>query len=185
LNQQKKGEFAMTEQEIANRLNRLEKSNRRWRFAAVGLLVGMTGMYFLGAEPRMKELTVEKIRLVDEDGKLRGALGSDDRGSFFYLNDQKGGRRVNLAAHKNGGFINLKDDADKSRVVLSWDEDGAAIKTMDTHGLFSRLITDEHGPALQVGQEDGMIRVLATMVDVIQEPQKPERPNNRTDRPEK
>jgi hypothetical protein len=175
----------MTDLEIVNRLNRLEKSNRRWRFAAVAMLVSITGMYYLGAEPRMKELNVEKIRLVDEDGRLRGAIGSDEKGSYLYLNDQRGNRRCNIAAQRDGGFMNIKDDNEKSRVILSWDaEEGAAVKTQDTHGLFSRLITDDHGPALQVGQEDGLIRVIATMIDLIQEPQKPDKTGH-TLRPEK
>lgn len=171
----------MTEQDIVNRLSRLEKSNRRWRFAAIALLVGMTGMFYLGADPRMKELTVERIRLVDENGRVRGGFGSNEGGSFFYLNDNKGMRRCNIAAHKDGGFINLKDEKDRSRVLMSFDDDGAVVKTQDNNSLFSRLITDERGPALQLGQEDGVVRVLATMIDVIQEPQK----NNGNDRPDR
>jgi hypothetical protein len=164
--------MTMFEQEILNRLARLERSNRRFRIGALALLAGVFGAYFLGAEQRFQDLTVEQLRVVDAGGKLRGALGSDRDGTFFFLNDPSGNMRTSMAAQKNGTFFNLKDSKEKSRVLLSFDDEGAVISAKDDRGLFAKLVTDDRGPAVQVGQDGGRVRIIAPMIDLLQEPEK-------------
>jgi hypothetical protein len=162
----------MTNQDIVSRVARLEKSNRRLRWAAVAMSVGVAAAFFLGAEARNEEITVRQIRLVDADGKLRGVWGNDRDGTFFYLNDPKGQMRTSMAAQDSGAFFNLKDDKKNTRVLLSYDDDGAVARVQDPQGLFATLVNDQRGPALQIGQENGNVRIIAPMIDILQEPQK-------------
>ncbi|MFI5378890.1 MAG: hypothetical protein ACHRHE_06320 [Tepidisphaerales bacterium] len=166
----------MENQEIVSRLEKLEKSNRRLRWAAAAMGAGLVAAVFLGAEQRMPEIVTERIRLVDSDGKLRGAMGFDKDGTFFFLNDQNGRMRTSLAAQKGGGFVNIKDDNGKTRTLMSYDENGSVVKAQDDQGLFSMLIEDQRGPAMQVGQDNGRIRIVAPMIDVLQEPQPKDQP---------
>ncbi len=166
----------MENQEIVSRIEKLEKSNRRLRWAAAAMGAGLVAAVFLGAEQRIPEIVTQQIKLVDAEGKLRGAMGFDKDGSYFFLNDPTGHRRANIAAQATGGFINLKDDANKTRVLMSYDESGSVLKAQDDQGLFSMLVEDQRGPAMQVGQEGGRIRIVAPMIDVLQEPQPKEPP---------
>jgi hypothetical protein len=171
-------------QDFVARLGRLERSNRRLKMALGTCCVGVLAVAYLGAAPTPdKIIKAESIQLVDADGRLRAALGSDKDGSFFFMNDQNGKMRASIAAQSVGSYMNLKDDAGTTRVIMSHDQEGPAVRLRDANSL-AVLTWDKDGPVLHLQREDGRSRFLTPTNDAVVDPQpEPEQPAAQPARP--
>ena len=158
-------------QDVLNRLSRLERSNRRLKYALATCCAGLLSVAYLGAAPTPdKIIKAESIQLVDAEGKLRAALGSDKDGSFFFMNDQNGKMRASMAAQSVGSYMNLKDDAGVTRVIMSHDQEGPAVRLRDGNSL-AVMTWDKEGPILHLQREDGRSRFLTPTNDAVVDPQ--------------
>ncbi len=161
----------MSENAVLDRLSRLEKSNRRLR---VGMLVcgaALVCAIVMGAERATPLVTTEYIRLVDTEGKLRAALGSDKEGTFFFLNDPNGKMRVSMATQKDASYVSLKDADGKTRAMVTFDEGGPAFRLKDEGGVAVAVMSaDADGSWLEVRDAGGRSRVLSTLSDTVAEP---------------
>lgn len=68
-----------TVEEIHSRLERLERSARRWRFGALGMALLFAGMALMGAA-KTREAKLNKLTIVNEYGKTVAELGTDAYG---------------------------------------------------------------------------------------------------------
>lgn len=160
---------------LEDRVARLEKSNRRLKWALAACSVLVAGI-LAGADRAPGPMVAsESIRLIDRDGKLRMQLGCDDQGTFLFLNDESGKMRTSLAAQKGQTYVNLKDDQDRTRCEVRFDDVGPALMLRDEAGaIVGALAYDTQGPYLQIRDTTGKIRILTTVSDVTSEPKKEE-----------
>lgn len=162
----------MSERAIVERLERLEKSNRRLK-AGLGLCAtALVATIMIGAEQATGPITArENIRLVDDDGKPRIVLGCDKEGTFLFLNDEAGRLRTSIAAQSKQTYMNFKDDQGRTRMVVLLDENGPSVKLRSTEGApLATLASDEEGGLVQIVDTAGKSRVIGTVSDVVSEP---------------
>ena len=162
----------MSERAIVERLEKLEKSNRRLK-AGLGLCAAvLVAAVVIGAEQAAGPITArESIRLVDEEGKPRIVLGCDKDGTFLFLNDEAGRIRTSIAAQSKQTYINFKDDQGNTRMVLLLDESGPSMKLRNAEGApLAAVASDEEGGLVQIVDTAGKSRVIGTLSDVVSEP---------------
>jgi hypothetical protein len=161
----------MSENAVLERLSKLEKSNRRLKVAMAVCGAALVCAMVIGAERATPLVTTEYIRLVDTEGKLRAALGSDKDGTFFFLNDPAGKMRVSMATQKDASYVSLKDPDGKTRATVTFDEAGPAMRLKDGGGMNMAVVsTDQDGAWLEVRDGGGRSRVLSTLSDNVAEP---------------
>lgn len=103
--------------DLEARLTHLEKSNRRLRLVSCAILVGgvvivASGQARPAAESVPAELTAQKFRLVDHDGKTRAELRTQKLptgalGSELALLDEEGRSLASLTAFPEQSNLNL------------------------------------------------------------------------------
>ena len=121
---------------LEQRIERVERENRRLKIAALTALLGLGGAFSLGAaaSPPQK-LEAETIVLRDAQGKSRIVLGVDEEGPGIAFLDTKGKLRLNLGLAKEGPAVDLLDAAEHPRATL--------------------LLTEDHGPSLHFVDKKG------------------------------
>jgi hypothetical protein len=162
----------MDQSMIVERLGKLEKSNRRLKAMVALCAAGLLAAGVIGADRVVQPLTAsEQIRLLDQDGRVRMALGCDKEGTFLFLNDETGRMRASIAAQSRQVYLNLKDGEGTTRLVLVCDGSGPSVKVKDARGgTVATLTSDDEGGLMQLVDDTGRARVLGTMSDVISEP---------------
>lgn len=103
------------------RLDRLERENRRSKRAAAALAIGIAAVVLMGqARPATKVVEAEQFVLLDPAGKPRGMLSvSPDGSAGLALVDKDGKPRAELGVEADGrpGLV-LKDPDGNQRAVL-------------------------------------------------------------------
>ena len=162
-----KGDGAMTQETldlraVAERLDKLEKQNRRLKYAGAAALLLVSTALVMGQAAPVPEtiearmfivrdadgtaraaLTVTELGpslvLYDADGKLRAELTVMETGPRLHLLDADGTMRAGLAATELGPGLVLYDAHGTMRVVLAGAEEGLGLGLYDAHGntLFS------------------------------------------------
>jgi hypothetical protein len=143
--QDERGETKMTESELlelGERLERVERSVRRYRAAlgiaglllAVGLL--STSGFFATGHARAStsapaQIVARSFVLVDANGRTRAKLWIDPRGPALALYDKAENPRVGLYVAEHGPTLQLDDKAGKARVGLYVAEHGPTLQLYD------------------------------------------------------
>lgn len=130
--------------DIARRLDLLERRVGRWRTLAVaGLAVGLAGtaVALSGAasanRPAHAELEVQRLAIVDAEGRTRILLTTDGQDGFIGLTDAQGQSRAIIQSHPGGARITLGDG--RPRLVLSADP-RAVLATMNGPDGIARAV---------------------------------------------
>jgi hypothetical protein len=101
---------------LVDRLDALERENRRWKKAVLLAAILIAVAAILGmSPPPAKTLDLEVLRIVDGHGKARAVLGMGDEGPTLSLFDDKGRLRANLGLQKEGPSLDLLDTAESPR----------------------------------------------------------------------
>src|SRR5437762_1952781 len=131
-------------QRVEERLKRLEVSVRRWQRISLGLLfIGVAPYLLGGTAEKDDELTVKKLFLANEQGRVVGALTADKTGGSLLLNSTDDSRQILINADnenaemllvqkrvhlvtigtsdKLGGFLSVKDSAGHRRTMAGSD----------------------------------------------------------------
>src|SRR5690242_10006409 len=89
---------------LSERVDRLERQNRRLRWLLLGLpvIALLVGAQAQQAVWKGKTVVAEGFILNDPNGKMRAALKLSKDGSHLFLVDNNGQVRVNLAADIDG-----------------------------------------------------------------------------------
>ena len=115
-------------QVILERLNSLEKQNRRLRQAGVLVLIGIGALLLTGqVVPPNRTIEAQKFVLTDTEGRSRGEWSADRTRSELALYDQEGRRSVSLMtdAQGNQSTLSLVNRYGMRLVVSSFLDSGA------------------------------------------------------------
>jgi hypothetical protein len=130
------------EDEIRERLDRMERALRRWRWGAgIVLTLGTVAVAAAMADPAARELRVQTLRIVDQEGKDRIVLSADKKSADLTLLDPDGKGRLTL------------DIASDHKPMLQFSEAGEEKGNL-TIGI------EEGGPMLQIFDRDGKKRLV-------------------------
>jgi hypothetical protein len=147
------------------RLNRLERKNRRLTLALVltGLAAGLVATAGMGpADAVPNEVKARQFTLVDADGKLRARLGPSSEGASFILCDASGKARAGFGMTKQGPELLLTNENGKPQLKLA--AEGAPLFQLFDDGgkLRADLVVTKggagEGPALQLFDTYGRAR---------------------------
>jgi hypothetical protein len=145
---------------LAERVERLERQNRRWKRLSGLVLLSAVLMIFGGArfasEPKVIE--AERFVLRAKNGKMRADLRVTPEDLVgFVLFDQDERQRVGMAVYPNRiASLKLLSDTDKTRATLFMQGDGAGgfnlfrddklrgVMGMDQAGTIYLQINDQH-----------------------------------------
>ncbi|HET9253244.1 MAG TPA: hypothetical protein VFP58_14115 [Candidatus Eisenbacteria bacterium] len=121
---------------ISNRLEKLERENRRLKVYGSVVLLGVAGALCMGlAAAPSKKLEAEVIVLKGSHGKAQMILGVGEEGPALTLVDREGKLRVNIDASADGPGIDLLDAKESPRAQLMVTEDqGPLLNFTDSKG---------------------------------------------------
>lgn len=153
------------EQQMTERLNRLERQLSYWRRGAIAALA-LAAVAVAGAmaEPP-QDLSVRTLRVVDTTGKDRIVLSSNPEEADITLFDPSGKSRLTLDVAKDRRpvlFFADETGTESNRLVLGLEDEGhPALMLYDSKGR-KRVafgIPKEGGPVIRVLDESGKLRM--------------------------
>ncbi len=123
--------------EFAERLQRLEKQNRRLMVAMTLLGVLVVALLSLGAAPNLDPVAdvvaARQFELIDTEGNLRGLFTVDEEGSTkFLLGDDQGWTRASIRIVDGGVTLQLFDENALSCAELCVDDESSAKLLLST-----------------------------------------------------
>ena len=105
---------------IVERLEKVERQNRRMKQAGVAILVCCIAALVMGqASPNSRILDAEELIIRDKAGNIRAMLSVSEKGPSLYLSGAKGNPLVMLSVSEKGPSLYLSDANGKLRVSLS------------------------------------------------------------------
>lgn len=160
---------------ILQRLERLERENRRWKglvsvtavICSCVLLLGATN----GGEPRVAdELRARSVVLVDQNGMTLAQLGQLPHGALglgFYDEGRKARLLLSVDANGESSMSVYGRDGRGSAVVMVGKEGETSLRLLDTQWrIRAALATWPDGsPFLHLSDRDGNERALLTQSD--------------------
>jgi len=128
--------------DVAARLARVERENRRFKATGLALLAGAGIFLLIAARPAARTRIVEatELRLMDSTGALRGSMTADRTGAQLLLKDSTGKNRVRLRVADDGTpRVELLDRSERVRLGMALDRDGGALAHFDDDAAHPRL----------------------------------------------
>lgn len=171
-------------EELQARVGKLEAENRRFRFAAISILLAMCAGVWLGeASPQKRVIEGEQVvlqdslkndravlevtqagvslRFMDERGRKRLALGCDDASSGLYLFDRDSAADAFLAVLKGEPRLTFWDGTGQGRVNLQTSKDETTLKLWDSGQRSSiEAIAGAKATRLTVRDAEGRVRLV-------------------------
>jgi hypothetical protein len=122
--------------QIGERLNKLERQNRRLRLMVVCLLVlGGVGVLTGADEGKRRPLDTETLVLRDADGKARARLEVGKQGAVLRFLDDQGGELANLGTTRRGSLqLRLLNRDGGLQTGVGLQRDGVALVYYDQDG---------------------------------------------------
>lgn len=128
------------ETSVHERLEKLEKQNRRLKRAGLVVMVLAGATLLIGqAKPQWK-VEAERFVLMDANGKVRAELGMAVHGPHLAFYDEAGTRRAVLGIVQKGPGLFFLDTTQKRRVAMGLAEKGPVLFFFDEDGntVFSK-----------------------------------------------
>ncbi len=95
--------------DLAQRVEKLEKANRRLKLAGALALALVACLLLLGAASPKRTVEAEEFNLRDANGKVRALLAMAAKRPMFVLSDANGKMRATLAITADGPLLGLFD----------------------------------------------------------------------------
>lgn len=144
---------------IAQRMERLERDNRRLRQFALAIACGTLAVFLTGQTvPRPPTLEAQRLVLKDQRGAIRAVLGavSDDEPFGLLVLDARGRIRGKLGVQEDGApVLALADERGVDRVVLQPD---TGLRVLGNGPSVTLGVTYGTEPALELRDKDGWTR---------------------------
>jgi len=121
------------ETSVLERLETLEKQNRRLKRAGLVVMVLAGATLLIGqAKPQVQwKVEAERFVLMDANGKLRAELGMAGHGPHLAFYDAEGTRRAVLGIAQKGPGLFFLDTTQKRRVAMGVVEKGPVLLFFD------------------------------------------------------
>jgi hypothetical protein len=152
-----------TPEDVARRLETLERESRRWKRVGLLVLVGAAAGLVMG-QVRAPADTIEARRVVvkDASGAPRGVLSGTNDGAVLELYDKDGDRRAVLGLAGDGSVVlSLSAKAEKVGAWLSTTSFGqSSLQFADRSGTtrIAAGLTADGSSALFMRNSDGLAR---------------------------
>ena len=133
---------------ITERLEKLEKQNRRLRAGFAAIALTATGALLMGArsDEIMDVSRARRFEVVAANGQMLAVLGQDDGQGNLALLDAAGNWKVQLHALLAGGTVTLKNTGGQALVRLGFDGDGnGAVRTSTRDGASLVALSSSEG----------------------------------------
>jgi hypothetical protein len=142
---------------VVERLEKVERQNRRLRGAGIAVLVlAVAGLLMGQAMPRARIVEAEGFVLKDAAGKVWAKLDVFKDGPGLGLYDENGKPRAMLSAFKAGPGLSLFDENGKTRTTLDVFKAGPGLALRDENDkLRAGLVVGKDGPGLALYDEAG------------------------------
>lgn len=126
---------------LQERIERMEKQNRRWKSYMIVLASSLVALGVMGAtvatqDGHFRQITAEKVSIVDSTGHEFILIGSGPEGTGMRILD-KAGKRVmslGLAPDEEGSGILVADGDGRPRVGLGMDKGVPSLAMVDEKG---------------------------------------------------
>jgi hypothetical protein len=106
---------------VVERLERVERENRRWRVASLLAILALAVLLWPGrVSAQSRVVDVEALILRDQQGVVRAelAIAPEFGNAYFNLNDRKGNPLIGLGGVDGTAIISMLDAAGKERLYL-------------------------------------------------------------------
>src|SRR5207245_9806459 len=118
---------------VLRRVEDLEAEVRRWRRAAMALMLSAVALTTLGAAvPRGRAVEAQKFVLKDTAGRVRAELGPSDNNKLIALRfrDEASVSRLVLGIEEDSALLLLHEKTGRPRVALVTLAQGAPARTL-------------------------------------------------------
>ncbi len=119
--------------DLAQRVEKLEKANRRLKLAGVLALALVGCSLLLGAASPKRTVEAEEFILRDANGEVRAILHMKPNGPGLLFYDANGESRVALAVTRLGPMLALFDANRKTRALLGINENEPRLVFFDAN----------------------------------------------------
>lgn len=120
--------------ELVERVERLERSAQRWRWAA-GVLGGLLiAGISIGAKTDADAVRAQSFTLVDRGGRPMAYLGATEEGPALTFYDSKDRPRLTLAVTNEGGSLRIRNDKGLARLELAQKQGDVGLFGRDQRG---------------------------------------------------
>ncbi|OFV94413.1 MAG: hypothetical protein A3H28_09725 [Acidobacteria bacterium RIFCSPLOWO2_02_FULL_61_28] len=117
-----------------NRLEKLEKQNRRFKQIGAVALIIVGSVVLMGQAPPPRTVEANEFTLRDGSGRVRGQLSMTNSGPALSLYDQNGHVRTMLDVLASGPGLSLLDANGKIRAALVVEANGPGLALVDGNG---------------------------------------------------
>ena len=155
---------------VEQRLDRLERANRRWKVAvalAVGALGGVVALGAAGPAQVPDELRAKRLVVVDQNNKPRAVLGPSSYGSSgLHLYDERQKELVTLEALPGSvpSMTFFAPDGKPAVWLISWPDVTTGLAFGDKEGKTVGLVMKRDNMRLTFSDETGLSRAALGMV---------------------
>ncbi|MEZ4317400.1 MAG: hypothetical protein R3F61_07840 [Myxococcota bacterium] len=140
---------------LARELHALRRSNRQLRGVLTLVILSVLAVGNLGARKPEKVHRAERFELVDDQGEVRGIMGTWGDNPYLRLDDADGGGVMLLT---QGGAVSMSmftDSPRHPRVHVLASEEGSAITLLDRNGeARARVEVDATGAVTEISRPD-------------------------------
>ena len=151
--------------EMAQRLEKLERQNRRLMQAGIMALVLLFSLVLMGQAPRkLRPIESDRFTLKDATGKKRAELLMEEAGPGLVLYDETGKRIGRFGAVTNGAGLSLQSIEQGPRLSLVCQPEGPHLLLFDRAGKFrTELGASQRGPYLLFHDSNGSARAALAL----------------------
>lgn len=144
---------------VGGRLERLEKQNRRLKYAGAAILLLISAVLLMGqVAPVPEGIAAREFIVLDAYGTPRAILTATESGGGLSLHDPDGNVRALLISSEEGTVLTLFDADGTERVMLEATEGGPGLYLRDANeNLRVGLALIEAEPALGLFDRQGNI----------------------------
>ena len=155
-------------EDVEKRLERLERSLRRVKLAAVVLVVAAGALALLGQAGPQKTVIAERFVMQDPQGRQRLIIGMVPEGPSLGIYDERGVARLFAAIAKDRPFVSLNDGNNKARAELAIDSGQNAVLKLRDARENERLAAgvDEKGVAQVKFSDEKRVRMSLGLLPV-------------------